>query len=1141
MISAQLGSVVLAAGSVMTMDVAGDGLLNIAVTEGAVDALVENGGLIRADGGQVLLTTQAAGSLLQNAVNNTGVIQAQSLVTGENGSIMLMGGMETGTVSVSGTLDASGTGAGLTGGSVTATGHHVGLFGANINASGDAGGGTVLVGGDYQGKNPLVQNATATYISADSTISVDAISNGNGGTAILWSDGSTRASGSISARGGALGGDGGLIETSGHWLDVAGSNVSASAPNGKNGTWLLDPANVIISGAATSGATLTGSVFAPDPNVNDAIVNAGDLQATLNGGTDVTITTTNTGGAGGAGTGIGDITVGAALTWTTANALTLNAANDVIVNFAVTATSATGNSSIILIAGNDVRLNTNGGLNTGMTASSANSAIRMTAVNNVIVDVPVTASAMDTVINMSAGNNVTSTSTITASGLRAKIDMIAAGNGNVDANIVTANGGGSMNLRANNNVTVRGALTADTATAPVVSPVILIADNDGTGPGIAAGTVIFAGAGIQSITPSTTIRFNPNGYNLTNAEIVAYQAKVSALLDGKAWVFGLGDNKMYDGTRTATVSGLEPDISAANPAVTGVLAPVTNALFDTKHVGTNKLITFDSAFADPFYQLFAPFGTPAGSYTTRADITVRPLTVSAVTDTRVYNGTTSSVGVPTVTGLQVGDVPIDTLNGPLTQAYASKDVMGTMGSTLVATGPYTVADGNGGNNYIVTVNTAPGTITPLALVGSITANNKMYDANNSAVIASRTLATPIAGDTVSYIGGTAVFSDENVANGKTVTGTGLSLAGADAGNYTVNTTAVTTANITPAPLTITANDASKVYGQTATLAPTAFTTTALVAGETVGTVTEVSPEGTPATAAVPGPYAIIPSAATGGTFTPGNYTITYVNGALTVTPAPLTIKANDNTKVYGTTFTPASTAFTTPVAPQNGETVGSVTETSPEGTPATAGVPGPYAIIPSAATGGTFTPGNYTITYVNGALTVTPVPLTVTANDATKTYGQTVVLPDTAFTTTGLVNGDTVTSVPVTSAGTLALAPVGGSPYAITPGTATGTYVPGNYTVTYVDGKLYVLPVVVVPPVFLPPVVTPDVGPNPWPPAVVLPLIPQQLQTLAPPVVLAPPPVPMVLTPPPERVAPVVQPVPQPYVAPIRPRKQDRN
>ncbi len=61
---------------------------------------------------------------------------------------------------------------------------------------------------------------------------------------------STRAYGSITARGGAQGGDGGLIETSGHWLDVWGVNINASAPNGKNGTWLLDPADVTIIRAA---------------------------------------------------------------------------------------------------------------------------------------------------------------------------------------------------------------------------------------------------------------------------------------------------------------------------------------------------------------------------------------------------------------------------------------------------------------------------------------------------------------------------------------------------------------------------------------------------------------------------------------------------------------------------------------------------------------------------------------------------------------------------------------------------------------------------------------------------------------------------------------------------------------------------
>ncbi|MES2243500.1 MAG: filamentous hemagglutinin N-terminal domain-containing protein [Pseudomonadota bacterium] len=105
-ISARLGSVALAAGNAVTMDVAGDGLLNISVAQGAVNALVENGGLIRADGGRVLLTAQAAGNLLQTAVNNTGVIQAQTIGT-RNGTILLLGDMQSGTMNVSGTLDAS--------------------------------------------------------------------------------------------------------------------------------------------------------------------------------------------------------------------------------------------------------------------------------------------------------------------------------------------------------------------------------------------------------------------------------------------------------------------------------------------------------------------------------------------------------------------------------------------------------------------------------------------------------------------------------------------------------------------------------------------------------------------------------------------------------------------------------------------------------------------------------------------------------------------------------------------------------------------------------------------------------------------------------------------------------------------------
>ena len=101
--------------------------------------------------------------------------------------------------------------------------------------------------------------------------------------------------------------------------------------------------------------------------------------------------------------------------------------------------------------------------------------------------------------------------------------------------------------------------------------------------------------------------------------------------------------------------------------------------------------------------------------------------------------------------------------------------------------------------------------------------------------------------------------------------------------------------------------------------------------------------------------------------------------------------------------------------------------------------------------------GNYTITYVDGELTVNPAPLTITADDRSKVYGQTVVFAGTEFTTSGLLNADSVTSVTLASAGAPATATVAGSPYAIVPSAAVGTGL-GNYTISYVDGELTVNP-----------------------------------------------------------------------------------
>lgn len=106
-ITAQLGTVALAAGSALTMDMAGDKLLNVTVDQAAIRTLVANGGLLQADGGLVLMSTRAAGSLLDNVVNNTGVVRAQTLVTGETGTIKLLGGMQADTINLAGTLDAS--------------------------------------------------------------------------------------------------------------------------------------------------------------------------------------------------------------------------------------------------------------------------------------------------------------------------------------------------------------------------------------------------------------------------------------------------------------------------------------------------------------------------------------------------------------------------------------------------------------------------------------------------------------------------------------------------------------------------------------------------------------------------------------------------------------------------------------------------------------------------------------------------------------------------------------------------------------------------------------------------------------------------------------------------------------------------
>ncbi len=232
-ISAPNGEIVLAAGhSVQLVDSANPDL-RVIVSAPSGEAV--NLGQVVSQGGQV--------GIYGALVRQRGVVNANSAVRGADGKIILKASgdalLEAGSVT-------SATGAGK-GGSINVLGERVALTGdARIDASGIDGGGSVLVGGDFQGKNKLVPNARQAWVGKDASIRADAVTSGDGGKVIVWADDATRAFGTISARGGALRGNGGMVETSGAFLDVNGVRIDAGAAKGASGTWLLDPRDIII-------------------------------------------------------------------------------------------------------------------------------------------------------------------------------------------------------------------------------------------------------------------------------------------------------------------------------------------------------------------------------------------------------------------------------------------------------------------------------------------------------------------------------------------------------------------------------------------------------------------------------------------------------------------------------------------------------------------------------------------------------------------------------------------------------------------------------------------------------------------------------------------------------------------------------
>ncbi|EAA7989078.1 hypothetical protein BRR55_25460, partial [Salmonella enterica] len=240
------------------------------------------------------------------------------------------------------------------GGKITLEGQNIHLAGGSLtSATGKTGGGEVYVGGGWQGQDSHIKNASKVVMDKTATADVSATENGNGGTAVLWSDDYTNFRGTVLAKGGAKSGHGGRVETSSHRNLQASGEVDASARAGHGGEWLLDPTDVTIvgTGADTGVDSVTADgtdIFTPTASgaqiLNSSIVNQ------LNAGTNVTVKTSGTDTEG----QTGNIRVNANIVKTSgADAkLTLLADNNIATADRVSIGATTGKLNLDLLAGN---------------------------------------------------------------------------------------------------------------------------------------------------------------------------------------------------------------------------------------------------------------------------------------------------------------------------------------------------------------------------------------------------------------------------------------------------------------------------------------------------------------------------------------------------------------------------------------------------------------------------------------------------------------------------------------------------------------------------------------------------------------------------------------------------------------------
>jgi len=883
-IVANRGTVAMAAGNKITLDFNGDKLLGVQIDEGAMHALVENKALVQADGGLVVMTAKAKDALLDTAVNNSGVVRART-IENKNGKILLLGDMQSGTVNVGGTLDASAPSPqpSPTRGEGAETPPGTGVEGA---------------------KTPL----------------------------------------SLDGRGaGGEGADGGFIETSAAHVKVADdAKITTAAANGQTGTWLIDPVDFTI--AAGSGALTTSGIGA-------------DTLSTSLGSTSVSIATDASTG------GNGDIFVNSAVTWS-ANTLTLTAHRNINIDANL---SGSGTAKLALQFGQ---------------ASAAGTGAGYSFANGAKVNLP-------------AGANFSTKQ---------------------------GSGGATTNWTVITNLGVEGDAS--------VTPATMSLQGIFTAPG---GNYVL-GADIDAAATAT---WNSNGsggyYGFTPLGLEIFTLPFTGKFDGLGHtVSGICINRNTSVGLFGYTSGMVRNVGVIGGSVTGQdqigglagrNAGTIDNSYSTVTASGNSMIGGLAGYND---------GTINNSYSTGAvsgNSSIGGL--AGRNDGMIGNsystGTASSAG--TGVGGLVGDNDVGTISNSYSTGAVSGDsnVGGLVGSnpwgTISNSYSTGAVSGNSSIGGLVGINDTDGTInssywdtttTGKDAASGVGTNNGIFTATGLDTAGMKTLAT-FSGWDIDDASGTGkiwrIYGDQT---------------------YPLLRHFLT-------PLTVTASNATKTYDGTATGLGVTYSITPNA--NLLGTAL------TTAASANVGTWAL---SASGHYSSQQGYDIAYADGSLTVNQAPLTVTANNAAKTYdGLAYSGGNGVTYSGFV--NGETTSVLGGSLAYGGSGQGAVnAGTYAIAASGLTS-----GNYAMTFADGSLTVNQAPLTVTANNAAKTYDGLAYSGGNGDTYSGFVNGETASVLGGSLAhGGTSQGATNASGYDITASGLTS----GNYTITYVNGTLTITP-----------------------------------------------------------------------------------